>query len=146
MQCFLRQIEPADGGILVEVAQDVGELQRAAEVMRQRQPVIPLHAEHTDAQPADRARDPVAIEVERREVRRADGSRDVHLHAVDHGEKVLALQIEGAHRLRQPAQVGWRVAGIDRVDVVAPALQPFKSLGAYRRASSAMSSTARQNE
>ncbi len=34
-QIFARQIEPADGGILVDVAQDVGELQRPAQMMRQ---------------------------------------------------------------------------------------------------------------
>ena len=34
-QRLARQIEPADGGVLVEVAQDVGELQRAAEMMRE---------------------------------------------------------------------------------------------------------------
>ena len=35
-QGFARQIEAPDAGVLVEIAQDVGELQRAAEVMRQR--------------------------------------------------------------------------------------------------------------
>jgi hypothetical protein len=35
-QIFLRQIKPADACVLVDVAQDIGELQRAAEMMGQR--------------------------------------------------------------------------------------------------------------
>ena len=36
LQGFARQIEPAERSVLVEVAQNVGELQRAAEMMRER--------------------------------------------------------------------------------------------------------------
>ena len=59
-------------GVLVDVAQDVGELQRAAEMMRERDAVLLVHAEHADRQPPDRARDAIAIKIERRPVRRAD--------------------------------------------------------------------------
>ena len=52
----------------------------------------------------DRARDAVAVKVERRPIRRADIGDHVHLHAVDDGEEVLALQIELPHRLRQPGK------------------------------------------
>ena len=65
-QRLARQIEPADRGILVEIAQDVGELQRAPEMMREQLAVLALHAEDPHRQPPDRARHAIAIEVERR--------------------------------------------------------------------------------
>ena len=77
-QLLLRQIEPADPGVLVDVAQNVGELQRAAEMMRERNAVLLAHAEHPDRQPPDRARDAVAVKVERRPVRRADILGGIH--------------------------------------------------------------------
>ena len=39
-QAFARQIEPADAGVFVDVAQDIGQLQRAAEMMREQDAVI----------------------------------------------------------------------------------------------------------
>ena len=103
-QRLARQIEPAERGILVEIAQDIGELQRAAEMMRERQAGLARHAEDPHRKPADRAGDAVAIEVERRAIGRADIGDDVHLHAVDDGEEILALEIELLHRLRQAGQ------------------------------------------
>ena len=52
-------------------------------------------------QPSDRAGDPVAIEIERGEVGRADVGDDIHLHAVDDGEEILAPQAEVADRPRR---------------------------------------------
>ena len=94
-------------GILVEVAQDVGELQRAAEMMGERQAGIGLHAEHAHRQPPDRAGDAVAIKIERRAVGRADIGDHVHLHAVDDGDEILALEIElRAPPAARPASCG----------------------------------------
>src|SRR5579875_1044878 len=39
-----RQIETADGGVLIEIAQNIGELQRPAEVMREK---VPLRLGHS---------------------------------------------------------------------------------------------------
>ena len=89
-----RQIEPAEAGVLVDVAQDIGQLQRAAEMMRQRDAVLLAHAEHAHRQAADRRGDAVAIEIELIEARRADVLDRVHLHAVDDGEEVLLAQAE----------------------------------------------------
>ena len=89
VQCIPRQIEPAQRRVLVEVAQDIGELQRAAKMMGEREAVIVLHAEDTHRQPPDRAGDAVAIKVERGTVGRADVGDDIHFHAVDDGEEVL---------------------------------------------------------
>ena len=97
-QRFARQIEPAEAGVLVDVAQDVGELQRAAEMMREQDAVCFRQAEHPHRQPPDGAGDAIAIEIERRHVGRADVLRHVHLHAVDDGEEILALEAEGLHR------------------------------------------------
>ena len=102
-QAFERQIEPADAGVLVDVAQDVGQLQRAAKMMREQDAVILGEAEHPHRQPPDRARDPVAIEIEGREIGRADILRDIHFHAVDDRQKILALAgRSGAPRRHNP--------------------------------------------
>ncbi len=68
-------------------------------MMREQLAGVALETEHAHRQAADRARDAVAIEVERREIRRADVVERVHLHAVDDGEEILAREIEVAHRL-----------------------------------------------
>ena len=80
-------------------------------------------AEHPHRQPPDGAGDAIAIEIERRHVGRADVLRHVHLHAVDDGEEILALQAEGLHRGDVVLQPRRRMALIERVDVVAPLLK-----------------------
>ena len=101
LQRLARQIEPPDRRVLVEVAQDVGQLQRAAEMMGERDAGLLLHAEDAHRQPPDRARDAVAIEIELRPVGRADVGDDVHFHAVDDGLEVLAPEPERLDRRRE---------------------------------------------
>ena len=125
-----RQIEASEGRVFVEVAQDVGELQRPSQVVRERNAVLFLHSEHPDRQPPDRARDPVAVEIERRLVGRADIPEHVHLHSVDDGMKILAPQPEFAHRHGQTLRARGRLAGIERVDIGAPALELLAALAA----------------
>ena len=48
-QRFLRKIESPDAGVLVDVAQDVGQLEGAAEVMRQGDALRVLHFEYANA-------------------------------------------------------------------------------------------------
>ena len=81
------------------------------------------HAEHAHAQPPDRAGNAVAVKIERRECRRLDIGDDVHLHAVDDGEKILALQIEFVSDLGEPAPMRRCSAGADRIDIGAPLLE-----------------------
>ncbi len=61
-------------------------------------PGIVRHAEHAHRQPPDRAGDAIAVKVERRAVGRTDVGDHIHLHAVDDGNEILALEIECAHR------------------------------------------------
>ena len=131
-QLLLRQIEAADLGVFVDIAENIGELQRAAEMMRQRHAILLAHAEHADRQPPHRARDAIAIKVELRPIRRADVLGGVHLHAVDHGEEILLAEPEVAHRLRQRAQFRRRTPGIDRLDPRAPFAKPKPALGVRR--------------
>ncbi len=92
--------------------------------MRERDAGRLLHAEDAHRQAADRARDAVAIGVEHRVVGRADVGDHVHLHAVDDGVEILALQAEFAHRPRQALQArAGGAPGIDGVDVGAPAVE-----------------------
>ena len=97
-QAFARQIQPAEAGVFVDVAQDIGQLQRAAEMMGEQDAVFLGQAEHPHRQAPDGAGDAVAIEIERRKIRRTNVLWHVHLHAVDDGEKILALEAEGFHR------------------------------------------------
>ena len=142
VQQFARQVEAADGGVLVEVAQDVGQLQRAAEMMRELDAGLLLHAEDPHRQAADGASHAVAVEVERREIGRTDIGLDIHLHAVDHGQEIVLLQAEIAHRALQEGAWPAGTAGVESVEIVAP---PSARAARARRAaalpSSAMSST-----
>ena len=70
-------------GVLVDVADDVGELQRAPEVVRDREASVGCHREGMHRQPPDRDRYTVAVQVEHGLGRRDDVRLDVHQHAVD---------------------------------------------------------------
>ena len=143
-QAFARQIEPADAGVFVDVAQDIGQLQRAAEMMREQDAVVLGETEHPHRQPTDRAGDAVAIQIERRQIRRPDILRHVHLHAIDDGQEILALEVEASNRRhdsRCNRAGGWPC--IQRVDIVAPLLQRRQPLG-RGPSESAISSTCRQ--
>ena len=86
-----------------------------------------VEAEDAHRQPADRARHPVAIEIEGRPVGGADVGGRVHRHAVDDGVEILAPQGEvadGGAQRRGPRRRG----AVEAVDVVAPALQRGKAL------------------
>ena len=122
-QRFARQIKPPEPGILVEVAQDIGELQRAAEMMGEREARFALHAEHPHRQPPHRAGDAIAIKIERGAIGRADIGDDVHLHAGDDGEKVAVIEIESAHRLRQTRKLRRRRTGIKRGEIGPPLVE-----------------------
>ena len=97
-QAFARQIQPAEARVFIDVAQDIGQLQRAAEVMGEQDAVILGQAEHPDRQTPDGAGNAIAIQIERRHIRRTNVLWHVHLHAVDDREKILALEAEGFHR------------------------------------------------
>ena len=73
-------------------------MQRAAEMMREQDAVGLAKTEHPHRQPPDRAGDAVAIQVERRQIRRPDVLRHVHFHAVDDGQKILALETKSLER------------------------------------------------
>ena len=63
-QSFFRQIEPAHLGILVEIAQNIGHLQRAAKMMRQLASLRVVDAENSRRQSSHRGCDAVAVKIE----------------------------------------------------------------------------------
>jgi hypothetical protein len=67
-------------------------------MMREQDAVVLAKTEHPHRQASDRARDAVAIQIQRRQIRRPDILRHVHLHAVDDGQEILALEIESSNR------------------------------------------------
>ena len=98
-------------------------------MVRERNAFLFLHSENADGQAPDRARDPVAIEVERCLIGRADIRDDVHLHAVDDGVEILPPKPEIAHRRVAGRACGGWFAGIERIDIVAPAFELLAALG-----------------
>ncbi len=129
-QRFGRQVHTAQIRVFVDIAQDIGQLQRAAEVMRQRYACIKLHAEHAHGKAPYRTGHAVAIKIQRGVVRRADIGVHVHGHAIDDGEEILLQQPEALDLGGQPARGHRRRAGIARGKIGAPGVEPGKARGA----------------
>ena len=97
------------------------------EMMGERLAGFRSEAENAHRQPPDRARDPVAIEIQRRPIGGADVARGVHRHAVDDGVEVLMPQSHSGARPRR-----------DRRDGAAPVAANSAAMSARQRSSSAM--------
>ena len=143
-QQLARQIKPAALRILGKVAQDIRELKRATEMMRDAVRSSAVVAKGAHRQPPYGARDTIAIEIELGQARRADIRSRIHLHAVDDRKKILAAEFEaprirGQHTPKRQG-AGARINAID----FAP---PFSSIAGFSGSglsSSAISSTSRQ--
>ena len=117
------QIDPANPGILVDIAQDIGDLQSPAQMMRQGDARLPLHAEHIHRQAPDGTGHPVAIEVECGIIGPADIGIDIHLHAIDHRDEIGLLQRETPNGAGQKCHLASVAAPIQRGNVGPPAIQ-----------------------
>ena len=83
-EILLRQINAAAiAPVFADVAQDIGQLQRATEMVRELDAVVLGQAEHPHRQTPDGARDAIAIKIEGCKIRRTNVLWHVHLHAVD---------------------------------------------------------------
>src|SRR5262245_12044356 len=80
-QCFSREIQASEIGILIDIPQDIGQLKCAAEMVSQGFPVAVIHTENANAQPPHRAGYTVAIKIKFAERWSADIRACVHLHA-----------------------------------------------------------------
>ncbi len=129
LQIFARQIETADGGVFIDVAQDVGQLQGAAQMMRQIEARPLVHAEDLDGKTPHGAGDPVAVKIEGGEIGRDNIFRHVHVHPVQDGEEILQPQAVMRHRRCQEAHLLGGLAGIKPTQIGAPLLQLFMPLG-----------------
>src|SRR5262249_21126033 len=101
---------------------DVGELEGAPELVRERQALLLPHPEDTNAEAPDRAGDAIAIKAERLEIWGADARDHVHLHAVDDGDEIVAAEAEPPDDVGERVEACRRPPGIERVDIAAPAL------------------------
>jgi len=124
-EIFAWQIEPAEGCVLVEIAQNVGELERAAKMMREALTFPLRHSESPRGKASDRARHAIAIKIERGQIGRPYIGHEIHLHAIDYGTKILAPQPEGVdchgETLQTLARAGWGPpACIKRADIAPP--------------------------
>ena len=89
---FTRQVNTANACILIDVAQNVGNLQCAARVMGNSDTVIRWIAENAHAQSADRARYPVHVQIKCFHGRGYDRIARIHFHPCNDIEKVIAAQ------------------------------------------------------
>src|SRR6266850_3538877 len=118
---FTWQIKPPTTGVLVEVAQDIGQLQRSTERFGDRMGSIALVPENMDREMADGARDTRTIEVERRKIGDTNRLASIHLHSVDNGEEIAPAQMIAQHRLTQcPRDKVPRMSRVEAVDLLAP--------------------------
>src|SRR6266446_101781 len=118
---FTWQIKPPTTGVLVEVAQDIGQLQRSTERFGDRMGSIALVPENMDREMADGARDTRTIEVERRKIGDTNRLARIHLHSVDNGEEIAPAQTIAQHRLTQcPRDKVPRMSRVEAVDLLAP--------------------------
>src|SRR6202048_2362629 len=97
-------------------------------MMREQDTVVPRETKHPHRQASDRAGHPIAVQIERCKIRRPDILRHIHFHAIDDGQKTLALQVKSSNRRDVVPQPRRRMALVQRVDIVTPLLkrgQPF---------------------
>src|SRR6202171_3505440 len=97
-------------------------------MMREQDTVVPRETKHPHRQASDRAGHPIAVQIERCKIRRPDILRHIHFHAIDDGQKILALQVKSSNRREVIPQARRRTVLVQRVDVVTPLLkrgQPF---------------------
>ena len=83
------------------------------------------HPESPRGKASDRARHAIAIKIERGEIGRPYIGIDIHLHAIDHGTKILAPEVKSMDchgETAQPcARAGWGApAYIKRADIAPP--------------------------
>ena len=124
-EIFAWQVEPAERRVLVEIAQNIGELERAAKMMREASAFRLRHPESPRGKASDRARHAIAIKIERGEIGRPYIVLDIHLHAIEHGVKILPPQAKRMDRHGETAQpfarAGWGApACIKRADIAPP--------------------------
>src|SRR4029077_8240241 len=118
---FMRQIEPSATGVLIEIAEDIGQLQGSTERFGDGMGSIALITEDMDREMADGARDARTIEVERRKVGSANCVARIHFHPVDDGVEIAAAQTIAQHRLTQrPRDKVARMSCVEAVDLLAP--------------------------
>ena len=86
----------------------------------ERRPALRTHAEHAHREATHGTGDPIAVEVERRQIGGANISAGIHLHPVDDRKEVVALQVEGTNRLDQRPDTAWRLPCVQCVDIRAP--------------------------
>src|SRR5215469_4243113 len=90
---FAGQIESAAAGILVEIAQNIGQLQSPAERLSDSMGSITRIAKDVNREMANCAGNPRAVKVKHCEIRSANGLSCVHLHAIYNGHEIIPAQM-----------------------------------------------------
>src|SRR5947209_10900929 len=90
---FARQIQTVSSGVLCEVPQDVGQLQRAAQRFCDGMSGVAGIAEYMNREMTDRARNARAVEVQGRQIGGSEVFASVHLHAGKDLKKVFPAEL-----------------------------------------------------
>ena len=120
IQEFAGKIEASQFGVFVEIAQNVCQLQRASEMVRQRKAGHFFHSEDFYRKATDGACYAVAIAIERRQVGRDHRATRIHFHSVDDGEEIPLAQTVVAHRRLQKPNLFGSLAAKQRCDCLSP--------------------------
>src|SRR5262249_28733791 len=119
-QCFSREIQASEIGILIDIPQDIGQLKCAAEMVSQGFPVAVIHTENANAQPPHRAGYTVAIKIKFAERWSADIRACVHLHAIDDRQEIVLAKTEPKNRPCQIFKTRRNASRIERINVLPP--------------------------
>ena len=142
LEVLARQVDAAGRDVLGEVAQDVAELEREAEVVGERRAGRAVGAvEDAEREPADRARDAAAVVLELGEGR-VLGAAHVHLGAVDELAERAERDRVAARRVGDGDEHGI-VALVDRGRARSRVRSSRASFSSAGRSPSAMSSIRR---
>jgi hypothetical protein len=120
---FTGKIEPADGSIFVQVAQDIRKLERAPQMMGKLPSRLILHAEDADRKAPKRTRNTIAIEIEGGKIGRTHIGNHIHFHTVDCREEILFAQSECTGRPRQAGQARRHPAIVKRLEIRSPSIE-----------------------
>ena len=99
---FAWQVEPADARILIDVAQNVGDLQGPAKMFRYEVSLCARFTENVHTKTPYGGCDAIAVAVELLPRRRNDRPVGIYLHAIDYRKKVRLPEPVAGNRSNQP--------------------------------------------
>src|SRR5207237_7948564 len=101
LEDFARQVEPPSRGVLGEVAQDIGQLQRPSKRIRNPMGGVAGIAEYVNREMADCACDPCTIEIQACEIGSPNVFPSIHFHAGEDRKEIFFAKLKASCRFQQ---------------------------------------------